>query len=86
MSDTSDAFAVGKRITVRIDEGMSDDLRVLAQAGWTASDAVREALAVLSYAHVSAWDNAGYPKGSRPILVALTFAPYDAAVAAERSV
>lgn len=83
---TSDAFAVGKRITVRIDEGMSDDLRTLAQAGWSLSDAVREALAVLSYAHVSAWDDAGYPKGSRPIVVGLTFAPYDAVATAERSV
>lgn len=73
----SDAFAVGKQISARIDAGLSDDLRILARAGWTATDVVREAVRIFAEIHINAWQLGGYPEGARPTIVGATLAPYD---------
>lgn len=61
-----------RRITVRADESLSDDLATLAAAGWSTSDAVRYAVALLADAQREAVARAVIPAGQRVEVTAAT--------------
>lgn len=71
------APAPGRRITVRVDDVLSDDLSTLAGAGLGTSDAVRQALALLADTCRSAWDHGVVDEGVLPTVTAVTLEPSD---------
>ncbi|WP_406322918.1 hypothetical protein [Streptomyces sp. NBC_00519] len=71
------APAVGTRLSVRVDEGMSDDLAVIMRTGCNASDAVRRALILLSNICHETWSRGHYPDGVMPHYTSAIVEPYD---------
>ncbi|MGW8374280.1 hypothetical protein [Streptomyces sp. ODS28] len=69
--------AVGKRASVRVDENLHADLVALMRCGITASDAIRDAVALLADIHRAAWDMGGYPEGAPPVIQSANLAAYD---------
>ncbi|MFD7512364.1 hypothetical protein ACFV5N_23920 [Streptomyces sp. NPDC059853] len=68
--------AVGKAMSVRVDDGMHDDLTVIMRTGCSASDAVRRALLLLANAYDAAWAEGIYPVGEAPQITNVTLAAY----------
>jgi hypothetical protein len=64
----------GGRITVRVDQGLSDDLQTLARCGLGTSDAVRQAVQALADIHRSAWLY-GLPYGSPVEIISAAVQP-----------
>lgn len=56
----------GSRVSVRVDDFMSDDLAALMRTGMTASDAIRRAVELLADIHRNAWSAGLYPEGTAP--------------------
>ncbi|MGW3374066.1 hypothetical protein [Streptomyces hydrogenans] len=67
----------GKRMSVRVDSGLSDDLAALMRTGLTASDAVRLAVGFLAHGYRDLWAQGVYPEGVAPARMRLTSPPYD---------
>lgn len=66
----------GGRMSVRVDESLSDDLAVLMTAGMTASDAVRLAVGFLAHGYRWMWYSGLYPEGTAPARMSLRVPPY----------
>lgn len=66
--------APGKTISVRVDEGTSDDLAVIMRAGLSASDAVRQALLILANVYYETWKRGHYPPGEAPQITTVNVA------------
>lgn len=67
---------VGARLSVRVDQALSDDLAVLLQTGCSVSDAIRVAVGHLADQHQQAWDHGVVPTGVSPRVVQYAFAPH----------
>ncbi|MFI8510476.1 hypothetical protein ACIGHB_05015 [Streptomyces sp. NPDC085460] len=67
----------GKRMSVRVDTALSDDLAALMRTGMTASDAVRLAVGFLAHGYRDLWTQGVYPEGVTPSRMRLTSPPYD---------
>lgn len=67
----------GKRMSVRVDDALSDDLAVLMRTGMTASDAVRLAVGFLAYGYLDLWTHGHYPDGVAPARMKLVTPPHD---------
>ncbi|MFE5793546.1 hypothetical protein ACFQ8C_13365 [Streptomyces sp. NPDC056503] len=68
----------GKRMSVRVDDALSDDLAALMRTGMTASDAVRLAVGFLAHGYRDLWAHGVYPDGVAPARMRLTTPPHDA--------
>jgi hypothetical protein len=66
----------GGRMSVRVDDDLSDDLATLMKAGMTASDAVRLAVGFLAHGYRWMWDSGTYPEGSMPPRMRIVVDPY----------
>lgn len=68
--------APGKTLSVRVDDGTSDDLAILMRAHRDASDATRQALLILANAYYEAWRRGHYPPGVAPVIETVNIKPY----------
>lgn len=66
----------GRPISVRVDEGMADDLAVIMKTGCDASAAIRHALLILANVCDAAWAGGHYPAGVMPTITHSTLAEY----------
>lgn len=67
----------GKRMSVRVDDTLSDDLAIVMRTGMTASDAVRYAVAFLAHGYAWVWESGLYPDGVPPQRMAVRVPAYD---------
>lgn len=67
----------GKRMSVRVDNALSDDLAALMKTGMTASDAVRLAVGFLAHGYRDLWEQDVYPEGVAPARMKMVAPPYD---------
>lgn len=67
----------GKGLSVRVDDELYDDLAVMMSTGITASDAVKHAVSLISWAYRNAWSQGVVPEGSEPRIEGFSVTPYD---------
>lgn len=66
-----------RQLSVRMTDGVADDLATVMRTGMTASDAVRTALRLLADAHRCAWDYQDVPDGQPVRVLAAQYALAD---------
>jgi hypothetical protein len=71
------------RLSVRLDDDLSDDLATVTRTGVTASDAVRLALALLANTYRCAWDHGDVPDDQAPRILGVRYATADGTPAPE---
>ncbi|MBA4865937.1 hypothetical protein H1V43_32250 [Streptomyces sp. PSKA54] len=69
--------AVGKTITVKVNQELYDDLAVMLRTGMTVTDAVRRAVFHMAEAYHNAWTTGAIPDGKQPIVNACVISGYD---------
>lgn len=69
-------LAVGKPLTVRVDQGLYDDLTVMMRTGCDASAALRYACNLTASTFEQAWERGWCPPGIAPDIVSVTMDPY----------
>jgi hypothetical protein len=70
--------AVGKTVSVKVDQQLYDDLTTMLATGMTQSDAVRSALRIVAGTYRKVWDHTDVPYGVRPTIGRFWITRYDA--------
>ncbi|MFJ6566445.1 hypothetical protein ACIQNU_03435 [Streptomyces sp. NPDC091292] len=69
--------AVGKALSVKVDQELYDDLAAMLRAGMTLTEAVRHALSIVAGTYRNVWATNRYPEGVMPVITDCGIAPYD---------
>ncbi|MET9729716.1 hypothetical protein ABZZ79_03315 [Streptomyces sp. NPDC006458] len=69
---------VGKTLSVKVDQGLYDDLVTLMSTGMTQSDAVRTVARIVAGTYRAVWAAGHTPPTVQPLIDAWFVAPYDA--------
>ena len=59
-------------LSVRMDDGLAEDLAVMARVGLSASQSVRIALSIVAGAYEAAWATGAVPEGVQPEITGCT--------------
>jgi hypothetical protein len=59
-----------------VDQELHDDLAVMMRTGRDASDAIRHAVSLISWAYRNAWAAGVCPEGEEPVITAFQMTPY----------
>lgn len=70
--------AVGKTLSVKVDQQLYDDLETMLGTGMTQSDAAREAITIIAEAFRAAWATGRVPKNVVPTITQFMISGYDA--------
>ncbi len=76
--------AVGKTLSVKVDQQTYDVLVGMTATGMTVSDAVRSALLIVGGTYRKVWNHTDVPYGVRPTIARYFVTPYDPAHEPER--
>ncbi|MDW8804603.1 hypothetical protein PV439_19660 [Streptomyces scabiei] len=69
--------AVGKGLSVKVDQELYDDLAVMLSAGMTLSEAVRHAVSIVAGTYRNAWESGRIPEGVLPQITHCMVRRYD---------